>query len=392
MNSKYIKNPQLISLFISNILIAGLGFISGLVLAKYSTLEVRGEVGKILIWAAFTTGIVFTGTIEFFLSKEKDSSFNISRKQSISLCFIGILFSSIAFIYLKIPEYIYYLLLFIPINFYTSYKIAELNLSGDFLGISILKSLQPISYVAGLGLLLAIDELTVFSVILVNVISNIILFFVIKKRYSEITLLNNNKINFNKEWALVNFSTFIGLIATQFDKLYVTYAYSLEDISIYLVGLTLVSAPLGILCQTMATKILFTVKNSSKDIKKELIVYLVLSALFSIIIYFITPFILKFILEGKYDLIESILIPLIILVFLINFRIVLLRIMRGLGENSKVVKLEINFIFLLCAMLLLIVFVLELQLKDFILLYIVVFIINILFIGFLTKKNHYRSL
>jgi|26BtaG_2_1085354.scaffolds.fasta_scaffold02347_3 O-antigen/teichoic acid export membrane protein len=388
MNLKAIQKNNIISLFTSNILIAGLGFLSGLILAKYSTLEVRGEVGKILVWAAFTAGIVFTGTIEFFLSKEKNSRFIITKKQGLSLCLLGIAISTVIFIYLDINDYIFYLLLFIPINFYNSYKLAELNLSGNFLEISTLRAMQPVFYVTGLMILYYLQQLTVLNIIIVNLVSNIILYGLVKLKFNDLRFLVNKPILFNREWVLVNLSTLIGLIATQFDKLYITYAYSLEEISIYLVGLTLISAPLGILCQTMATKILFTVKEKDniKNIEIELVVYLTIAFIFSIFIYYITPTVLQIVLDGKYDQITYILIPLIVLVFLINFRIVLLRIIRGLGRNSEIVKLEVSFIVLIAIMLAFNI-ILKSQLKEFICMYIILLFINIIFIVSLMRKS-----
>ena len=63
-----LKNKNLLSLLGSNLFIMIIGLVTGLILAKYTSLEIRGEIGKILIWITFGINIITVGTIEYYFS------------------------------------------------------------------------------------------------------------------------------------------------------------------------------------------------------------------------------------------------------------------------------------------------------------------------------------
>lgn len=334
-----LKNKSLISLLFSNFAITLIGLITGLILAKFTSLEVRGEIGKILVWVTFGINLIVLGTIEYYYSGGINKRLVIDKIIYISVG--GLLISTIsAFFYFNgLREYIYYILFLVPMNLYNLYKISELNLCGYLSRLSVVKVIQPFSYLIILLILIFYKKLNVDYILWANITSNFILvlfLFLIPKLDIE----ESNVINFNKEWFLVNFSSFLSVIVSNFDKIYITYKYNLEDVALYLVGLTIVGAPIGIIGQTYATKFIYG-KTNEESYLKSIFVYIGVTSLVCCLIYFVSPFLLEFLFEDKYNGILNIILAIIFLSFLVNFRLILTRILRNLGLNKVILNSEL---------------------------------------------------
>ena len=105
-----LKNKSLISLLFSNFAITLIGLITGLILAKFTSLEVRGEVGKILVWVTFGINLITLGTIEYYYSGGVNKRLVIDK---IIYFIVGgfLIFSiSLFFYFNNLKEYIYYIL------------------------------------------------------------------------------------------------------------------------------------------------------------------------------------------------------------------------------------------------------------------------------------------
>lgn len=372
------KNKSLISLLFSNFAITLIGLITGLILAKFTSLEVRGEVGKILVWVTFGINLITLGTIEYYYSGGVNKRLVIDK---IIYFIVGgfLIFSiSMFFHFNNLKEYIYYILFLVPMNLYSLYKISELNLCGYLARLSVVKVIQPFSYLIILLVLIFYKKLNVDYILWANIISNFILIlflFLIPKLDIE----KSNKINFNTEWLLVNFSSFLGVIVSNFDKIYITYKYNLEDIALYLVGLTIVGAPIGIIGQTYATKFIYG-KTNEESYLKNVFVYIGVTSLVCCLIYFISPFLLKFLFGDKYNGILNIILAIIFLSFLVNFRLILTRILRNLGRNKVILKSELLLVIGAIFILLLSFLNFMSSISSFISIYAIMFFVNILYL------------
>ena len=254
----------------------------------------------------------------------------------------------------------------------------ELNLCGYLARLSVVKVIQPFSYLIILLVLIFYKKLNVDYILWANIISNFILIlflFLIPKLDIE----QSNKINFNTEWLLVNFSSFLGVIVSNFDKIYITYKYNLEDVALYLVGLTIVGAPIGIIGQTYATKFIYG-KTNEESYLKNVFVYIGVTSLVCCLIYFISPFLLKFLFGDKYNGILNIILAIIFLSFLVNFRLILTRILRNLGLNKVILNSELLLVIGAFFILLLGFFNFISGISLFISIYSAMFFINILYL------------
>ena len=195
----------------------------------------------------------------------------------------------------------------------------------------------------------------------------------------KLDIEQSNKINFNTEWLLVNFSSFLGVIVSNFDKIYITYKYNLEDVALYLVGLTIVGAPIGIIGQTYATKFIYG-KTNEESYLKNVFVYIGVTSLVCCLIYFISPFLLKFLFGDKYNGILNIILAIIFLSFLVNFRLILTRILRNLGRNKVILKSELLLVIGAIFILLLSFLNFMSSISSFISIYAIMFFVNILYL------------
>lgn len=373
-----LKNKSLISLLFSNFAITLIGLITGLILAKFTSLEVRGEIGKILVWVTFGINLITLGTIEYYYSGGINKRLVIDK---IIYFIVGgfLIFSISVFFYFNgLREYIYYILFLVPMNLYNLYKISELNLCGYLSRLSVVKVIQPFSYLIILLILIFYKKLNVDYILWANITSNFILvifLFLIPKLNIE----ESNVINFNKEWFLVNFSSFLSVIVSNFDKIYITYKYNLEDVALYLVGLTIVGAPIGIIGQTYATKFIYG-KTNEESYLKIIFVYIGVTSLVCCLIYFVSPFLLEFLFEDKYNGILNIILAIIFLSFLVNFRLILTRILRNLGLNKVILNSELLLVIGAVFILLLGFFNFISGISLFISIYSAMFFINIIYL------------
>lgn len=372
------KNKNLISLFFSNFAITLVGLITGLILAKFASLEVRGEIGKILIWTTFGINLVTLGTIEYYFSGGINKRFIINRSIFISVGIFIISLLGLFFYYNGLGGYLYYIFILVPINLYSLYKISELNLCGYLTRLSIVKIIQPFSYLLILIALIIYEKLSIQYILSANLISNFILFifliFIPKIDIKEI-----NEIKFNKEWALVNFSAVLSVLISNFDKVYITYRYSLEEVALYLVGLTLVGAPIGLIGQTYAAKFVYG-KTNDESYVKTIGLYVGVTLSIGLFVYFIAPFLLNILFKNKYDGILNIILALIVFSFLTNFRLILIRVLRNLGVNKKILNSEIFLIISIVVILLLGFLNIFDNINLFLSIYALMFLINILYL------------
>lgn len=373
-----LKNKSLISLLFSNFVITLIGLITGLILAKFISLEVRGEIGKILVWVTFGINLITLGTIEYYYSGGVNKKLVIDKIIYIIVGGLLISLISLFFYFNNLKEYIYYIIFLVPMSLYSLYKISELNLCGYLTRLSVVKIIQPFSYLIILLIIIFYKKLNVHYILWANIISNFILvlfLFLIPK----LDIGESNKINFNTEWLLVSFSSILGVIVSNFDKIYITYKYNLEDVALYLVGLTIVGAPIGIIGQTYATKFIYG-KMNEESYLKNVFVYIGVTSLVCCLIYFISPFLLKFLFGDKYNGILNIILAIIFLSFLVNFRLILTRILRNLGRNKMILNSELLLVIGAVFILLLgfLNFISDISL--FISIYAVMFFINILYL------------
>ena len=372
------KNKSLISLFFSNFAITLVGLITGLILAKYASLEVRGEIGKILIWATFGINIVTLGTIEYYFSGGINKRFIINRSIFILVGMFVISLLGLLFYYNGLGGYLYYIFILVPINLYSLYKISELNLCGYLTRLSIVKIMQPLSYLLILIVLTIYKKLSVEYILWANLISNFIL-FIFLIFIPKIDIKEFNKIKFNKEWVLVNFSAILSVLISNFDKVYITYRYSLEEVALYLVGLTLVGAPIGLIGQTYAAKFVYG-KTNDESYVKTIGLYVGITLSIGLFVYFIAPFLLNILFKNKYDGILNIILALIVFSFLTNFRLIVIRVLRNLGVNKKILNSEIFLIISIIVILLLGFLNIFDSIILFLGIYALMFLINILYL------------
>lgn len=372
------KNKNLISLFFSNFAITLIGLVTGLILAKFASLEVRGEIGKILIWTTFGINLITLGTIEYYFSGGINKRLVIDRSIFFLVGVFIVSLLGLLFFYNNLEEYLYYLLILVPINLYSLYKISELNLCGYLTRLSIIKIIQPLSYLLILITLIIYEELSTEYVLWANLISNFIL-FIFLILIPKIDIKEFNKIEFNKEWVLVNFSAILSVLISNFDKVYITYKYSLDEVALYLVGLTLVGAPIGLIGQTYATKFVYG-KTNEENYIKTIGLYIGITLSIGIFIYFIAPFLLNILFKNKYDGILDIILVLIVFGFLTNLRLVIIRILRNLGMNKKILNSEIFIIVGIFIVLFLGFLNIFNSINGFLGIYTLIFLINILYL------------
>lgn len=379
-----LKNKSLLSLLGSNFAVTIIGLVTGLILAKYASLEVRGEIGKILIWITFGINLITVGTIEYYFSGGNNKRLVINKPLLIVVGLILIFLLSLVFYFNNFGSYIYYILLLVPMNLYSLYRISELNLCGYFIQLSIIKIIQPLFYALILIGLILFDCIETNYILWANLFSNfalILYLFILPK----LQVKESNEIKFSQEWLLVNFSAILGVIVSNFDKVYISSRYSLQEVALYLVGLTLVGAPISIIGQTYAAKFIY---GNSKDetYRKNITTYFILTLLICLAIYLISPFLLSLLFDGKYDGILNIILALIVLSFLINFRLIIVRILRNLGFNKKILKAEILLIFGVMFFLILLFFNIKFEMDLFIKIYSGIIFLNILYLA-LSKKE-----
>jgi len=244
--------------------------------------------------------------------------------------------------------------------------------------LSIVKIIQPFSYLLILIALIIYEKLSIQYILSANLISNFILFifliFIPKIDIKEI-----NEIKFNKEWALVNFSAVLSVLISNFDKVYITYRYSLEEVALYLVGLTLVGAPIGLIGQTYAAKFVYG-KTNDESYVKTIGLYVGVTLSIGLFVYFIAPFLLNILFKNKYDGILNIILALIVFSFLTNFRLILIRVLRNLGVNKKILNSEIFLIISIVVILLLGFLNIFDNINLFLSIYALMFLINILYL------------
>ena len=372
------KNKNLISLFFSNFTITFIGLITGLILAKFVSLEVRGEIGKILIWATFGINVVTLGTIEYYFSGGVNKRFIINRSIFISVGIFIISLLGLLFYYNGLEKFLYYILILVPVNLYSLYKISELNLCGYLTRLSVVKIIQPISYLLILIALIIYERLSVEYILWANLISNLML-FIFLNFIPKIDIKEFNKISFNKEWMLVNFSAVLSVLISNFDKVYITYKYSLDEVALYLVGLTLVGAPIGLIGQTYAAKFVYG-KPKEESYVKTIGLYVGITLSIGIFIYFTAPFLLNILFKNKYDGILDIILILIVFGFLTNLRLVIIRILRNSGMNKKILTSEAFMIIGVTIILLFSILNFFENINLFLSTYSLMFLINILYL------------
>ncbi|MDK1684852.1 hypothetical protein [Acinetobacter terrestris] len=372
------KNKNLISLFFSNFTITLVGLITGLILAKFASLEVRGEIGKILIWATFGINLITLGTIEYYFSGGINKKLVINHSIFVSVGIFIISLLGLLFYNNGLGGYLYYILILVPINLYSLYRISELNLCGYLTRLSIVKIIQPVTYLLILIFLIIYSELSVEYILWANLISNFMLFifltFIPKIEIKEI-----NKIKFDKEWMLVNFSAILSVLISNFDKVYITYKYSLDEVALYLVGLTLIGAPMGLIGQTYAAKFVYG-KAKEESYVRTIGVYVGITLSIGMFIYFTAPFFLNILFKDKYNGILDLILVLIVFGFLTNLRLVVIRILRNLGVNKKILNSEIFIIIGIIIILLFSILNIFENIDLFLSAYSLMFLINILYL------------
>lgn len=379
-----LKDKNIFSLLGSNLAVTLIGMITGLILAKYASLGIRGEVGKVLIWVTFGINLLTLGTIEYYYSGGNNKKLVIHKNFNIVVTTLLISVLSLVFYYKGLGKYIYYIIFLVPMNLFSLYKISELNMCGELIKLSFVKVIQPFIYLLIMLFLIVINKVNTDFILWANLASNFFLtLYLILKARPDVKEINN--IAFDKEWLLVSFSTILGVIVSNFDKVYVSYQYNLEEVALYLVGLTLVGSPIGIISQTYASKFIYG-KSSNESYYLFLLSYIVMTTLICLIVYFISPFLLNFLFGSKYDGILNILIPLIIFNFLINIRLLLLRLIRNLGRNKEIFKAEIFLLMAIFSIIVLNSFHLFDYIKIFIIIYSFLVFINILYLIILNRE------
>lgn len=326
------KEKSLTQLLTSNLIITLLGLIGGIIIAKYMTLEERGEVGTIFIWATFGVSLIFSGTVEYYYKAKKNTKFFVSKSILFVYIMLSILLSCIFFYFQKIESYVWYVFLFIPLNIYCAYKLAEINIFGKLNIISYAKIIQPLIYVLSLIVLIFLEICNVKNILIINLVSNFILFIYLFYRDNNNNIEKDDQLFLGKEWFLVNISTIVGVFLSQFDKLFVSANYTTSDIALYLVSSSIILAPLGIIGQSMSTYLISELTDSKFWF--YLVGYMIITTFVSLTIYIATPYLLYFLFETKYEKINDIIIYMLLYGVILNYRIVLCRIKRVLGQNK----------------------------------------------------------
>src|SRR5690606_1798076 len=113
---------------------------------------------------------------------------------------------------------------------------------------------------------------------------------------------------------------------------------------------------------------------------KSIFVYIGVTSLVCCLIYFVSPFLLKFLFEDKYNGILNIILAIIFLSFLVNFRLILTRILRNLGLNKVILNSELLLVIGAFFILLLGFFNFISGISLFISIYSAMFFINILYL------------
>lgn len=342
------------SLLSSNVIVTGLGFVGGILIARFASVEERGTLGEVLIWVTLVTGVFLAGHLEYYLSRRTPSRFPFGRHQVAMLCVLTISVLALVLSFDGHAEHLWYAFLFVPLNVYSSIRIAQITLLGRVHALSIYKIVQPLAYIFGLTLLWALNYLSVEGLLIANAVSNLVLCMGIKfwgGRGSE--LHAPDEVEWER-WRVISLSSVIGFFASQFDRVSVSLLFSNSDVAHYLVGLTIIGAPLSVIGQATATLLLSKLVG---DIDLRLVrhlslifklaVALVIAAALMVVL---APFIISVLLGEKYLPIVEVSVAVAAVGVVSNFRVVLIRLMRILGRSWAVLCAEIFFVLLVSSM------------------------------------------
>lgn len=340
-------------IFSSNILISILGIIAGVILARLLKVEERGQLAEIVLWSTMLASINSEVFREFILSNK---NFSFINKRL--LFYSSILCSTIVAFYLLAAGYgtnLYYPVIFGLVNVYTMLHLTNYHLKCDFHNLSKYKLVIPAIYPILLLLYFFIfEELTINVVLITNLISNILLLFLLSRNKEQPKLLKKKikTIPLKKILPVASTVTLFAL-ATQLDKVVTSKLLSSEVFAEYVVAMTICFTPLSIIANTMSTYIIVTVKREGDDnrlvLSKVVFISLLVLIAMSSFIFIISPYLVSIIFGERYMGVLKILPSCIVISCVISIRIVMHNCLRGMGLNNMIYKihaLSITIVFL----------------------------------------------
>ncbi len=345
---------RMASLLTSNAIITGLGFAGGILVARCASVEDRGVFGEVLIWVTLLSGAFLTGHVDYYLSGRKPSRFPFLRRDVVLLCIVTFLALCAILAIDGLSRFLWYALLFVPLNFYSAVKIAQITLLGKVHVLSVYKLIQPVGYMVGLAVLWSLGDFSVEWLLAANLASNLILYAaLVVGGTGRNELAEPVQVEWHR-WRVISLAAVVGVLASQFDRVAASLLFSSSEVAHYLVGMTIIGAPLAVVGQATATLLLSklvgdvdpNIETYAFLLSKLALVLIVVALLMTAVV----PVVVELVLGDKYLPMVDISSAVALVGVVSNFRVVLVRLMKIIGRSVAVLYGEMAFVILVVSM------------------------------------------
>ncbi len=330
-------------LFGTNLFIAVSGVVSGVLLARFMSIDARGEVAQVFLWATIFSSL-FSDSIKELIYTAKSDVFLPIRVWAIFLL-LPVILSVLSFIGLGFESYIYYIVILCPINLYTVMEISKKNISGDFKFFNFSRVIIPTLYPLIItSLYFVFGYLTTDLVLFSNIASNVALLIYTKSKSGS---TKNYEIDFC--WSLlfkVVCSVIAVLLINQIDKIIMSLFYSEMEMAAYVVAMTVCVTPVTILSNTISNYMIYNF--SKKEVCYEDSFYILKSLFYSalvlvlvcVFIVLIMPFIIPIVFGEVYTSSNNYLLLCAWLAFMLGLRTIFNSIFRSLSKDDELLKIQ----------------------------------------------------
>jgi O-antigen/teichoic acid export membrane protein len=316
-----------------------LGVLTGVILARNLEPETRGAVGQIVLLSTYAISVSSTSIRDMLLSQKKDSMSINKYNMIISLCLLIIVPITTLYIY-DYNQYFLFVCAFGAVSYYNSIKLSVLQVKGDFVKLSLVKIVIPISYLS--QLLLFYKSMGISDVLTILVISNVICALLLYSFDLKIKYDNNYDVNKIKSYISVVFAMVVIVISGQFDKFSLPVLISKTEFAYYMIAMTLISTPLSVMGDSVSNYIIVKVKEKI-DEKFLLLVYLAFisfSIITVVVVYYLSDFVVPILFGESYISAKGYIMICGLISLNNNCRQLITSIIRGVGDNFMVLKLN----------------------------------------------------
>lgn len=327
----------------ANVLVALLGIVTGILLARNLSVDDRGGLAQIILWTGFGVTIGSESLREYYLS------FN---QKNIRISIWAVIVSSLISITLPLAllldngfgEFVVYALLFSIVNILSIIYLTKIQSTAKF---SLLSQYRIVVPSLNLLLLLVIVnyEVSVWYALIALLVSNFALLILLFIKEPFIQVSKNTNI---KSYLTVLFSVIIITVINQMDRLIIAGVSDSRNMAYFIIALTIVATPLTIIGQSVAGYIVIDIKKQKNNIARyiDLNIMKVLAILGGIagIIYFLLPWVISLFFGEKYLPAMSYGILCASLAIFSNVRSIYNAALRGLGLNKLVSLLQLGML------------------------------------------------